>query len=101
MSFLLPTNLPLSTDESVDSDTYNQLVRVLELNLGRIDVAVSPVFTQIERDTHKFASGAIIFNTTTKQHQAFDGTEFRNLYDHQTYPIGQSMTASVGSVTVS
>jgi hypothetical protein len=101
MSFLLPTNLPLSLRDSVDSDTFNQLVRILELNLGRIDVAVSPSFTLAERDTQKFASGAIIFNTTTQQHQAFDGTQFRNLYDHQTYPIGQSMTASVGSVTVS
>ena len=45
MSFLLPTNLPLSLRDNVDSDTYNQLVRILELNLGRIDVAVSPSFT--------------------------------------------------------
>ena len=100
MSFLLPTNLPISVDEKVDADTYNQLVRILELNLGRIDVAVSPVFTQAERDERKFASGAIIFNTTTQVHQAFDGTQFRDLYVHQTYPIGQSMTSSVGSVTV-
>ena len=101
MSFLLPTNLPLSVDDEVKSDIYNQLVRVLELNLGRIDVAVSPVFTQTERDSLKFASGAIIFNTTDRVHQAFDGTRFRNLYDPTAFLIGQSMTASVGSVTVS
>ena len=59
------------------------------------------VFNSTELDELQFATGAIIFNTTTEVHQAFDGTEFRNLYEHQTYLTGLSVTMSIGSVTVS
>jgi hypothetical protein len=48
----------------------------------------------------QFATGSIIFNSTTSVHQAFDGTKFRNLYEHQTYPSGLSATMSLGSVNV-
>jgi hypothetical protein len=48
----------------------------------------------------QFATGAIIFNTTTEVHQAFDGTQFRNLYEHNTYVSGLSATISIGAVTV-
>ena len=37
MSKLLPTRLPISTSPQVESDTYNRLVRVLEINLGQFD----------------------------------------------------------------
>jgi len=48
----------------------------------------------------QFATGAIIFNSTVEVHQAFDGNEFRNLYEHQTYISGVSATISLGAVTV-
>tara|TARA_R100001015_G_C4619942_1_gene176783 strand:+ start:1060 stop:1371 length:312 start_codon:yes stop_codon:yes gene_type:complete len=101
MSRLLETRLPSAQGDKVESGTFNRLVRVLELNLGSVDITISPHFNANEISTLQFATGAIIFNTTTEIHQAFDGTTFRDLYSHQTYPTGQSATFGLGSVTVS
>tara|TARA_R110000744_G_scaffold256575_2_gene372091 strand:- start:399 stop:641 length:243 start_codon:yes stop_codon:yes gene_type:complete len=80
MSVLLPTNLPLAINSVVSPETYNQLVRVLELNLGQVDAAVSPHFSTPQRDKLQFATGAIIFNTTVSKHQGFNGTAWADLY---------------------
>ena len=102
MSKLLPTRLPLATGaDSVEAETFNRLVRILEINLGAVDFTISPHFNSTEISQQQFATGAIIFNTTLSIHQAFDGTEFRNLYEHQSYPSGVGVTSAVGSVTVS
>ena len=101
MSKLLPTRLPLADGQSVTADTFNRLVRILELNLGSIDPNAVQIFNSTEISELQFATGAIIFNSTTEVHQAFDGTEFRNLYEHQTYLTGLSATMSIGTVTVS
>jgi len=74
---------------------------VLELNLGAVDITISPHFNADQISELQFATGSIIFNTTTEIHQAFDGTRFRDLYSHQTYPTGVGITSAVGSVTVS
>ena len=102
MSVLLPTRLPLAqgSDQSVSADTFNRLVRILEINLGGVDFSISPHFNATEIAELQFATGAIIFNTTTQVHQAFDGTRFGNLYEHQTYPSGVSAALGVGTVTV-
>ena len=101
MSKLLPTRLPLADGQSVSADTFNRLVRILELNLGSVDPTAVQIFNSTEISELQFATGAIIFNSTTEVHQAFDGTEFRNLYEHQTYLTGLSGTMSLGTVTVS
>ena len=101
MSKLLQTRLPLAEGETVTPDTFNRLVRILEINLGSIDPDAIQVFNSTEISELQFATGAIIFNSTTEVHQAFDGTEFRNLYEHQTYLTGLSVTMSLGTVTVS
>ena len=101
MSKLLPTRLPLADGQSVTADTFNRLVRILELNLGSVDPNAVQIFNSTEISELQFATGAIIFNSTTEVHQAFDGTEFRNLYEHQTYLTGLSATMSLGTVTVS
>jgi len=101
MSRLLQTQLPFSQGDSVSSDTFNRLVRILELNLGAVDYTISPHFNATQISELQFATGSIIFNTTTEIHQAFDGTTFRDLYSHQTYPTGQAATFGLGSVTVS
>ena len=100
MSKLLPTRLPLADGQSVTADTFNRLVRILELNLGSVDPNAVQIFNSTEISELQFATGAIIFNSTTEVHQAFDGTEFRNLYEHQTYLTGLSVTMSLGTVTV-
>jgi len=100
MSKLLETQLPLSNDEKVDAATFNRLVRILELNLGKIDFGVSQHFNSTEISELQFATGAIIFNTSTQTHMGFDGTNLRNLYNHQTHPTGLGITSAVGAVTV-
>jgi hypothetical protein len=101
VSKLLPTRLPLADGQSVSADTFNRLVRILELNLGSVDPNAVQIFNSTEISELQFATGTIIFNSTTEVHQAFDGTEFRNLYQHQTYLTGLSVTMSLGTVTVS
>ena len=46
MSKLLETRLPLASGgfgDDVDIDTFNRLVRVLELNLGAIDITIQGI----------------------------------------------------------
>ena len=101
MSKLLATRLPLASSENVTPEVYNRMVRVLELNLGAVDITISPHFNATQISELQFATGSIIFNTTDAIHQAFDGHQFRNLYEHQSYPVGVEITSSVGAVTVS
>ena len=85
MSRLLETRLPLAiggTGSEVDVETFNRLVRVLEINLGSVDFTISPHFNSTQISTLQFATGAIIFNTTNQIHQAFDGNALRDLYSH-------------------
>tara|TARA_R110001592_G_scaffold56766_2_gene172856 strand:+ start:1071 stop:1382 length:312 start_codon:yes stop_codon:yes gene_type:complete len=100
MSKLLPTRLPLAETGTVTAELYNRLVRVLEINLSAVDPDRVPSYNDDEIDTLQFATGAIIFNTTREIHQAFDGNALRDLYTHQTYPVGLGATFSIGSVTV-
>ena len=37
MSRLLVTRLPIEMEEVVNAETYNRLVRILEINLGEFD----------------------------------------------------------------
>ena len=101
MGKLLQTRLPQAQGAEVSIDTFNRLVRILELNLAAEDPDVTKSYTNTELGELQFATGSIIFNSTTEVHQGFDGTEFRNLYEHQTYLTGLSATMSIGSVTVS
>ena len=101
MSKLLPTRLPIADGENVSADTFNRLIRILEINLGSVDPDSIKSYNSTDISELQFATGAIIFNSTVEVHQAFDGTEFRNLYEHQTYLTGLSATMSLGSVTVS
>jgi hypothetical protein len=100
MSKLLPTRLPIADGENVSADTFNRLIRILEINLGSVDPDSIKSYNSTDISELQFATGAIIFNSTVEVHQAFDGNEFRNLYQHQTYLTGLSATMSIGSVTV-
>ena len=92
--------MPIAQGDMVSIETFNRLVRVLELNLSAHDPDRIKHFTNTETSELQFATGAIIFNSTVEVHQAFDGNEFRNLYEHRTYVTGVSATMSVGAVTV-
>ena len=100
MSKLLETRLPLAQGSELTPDLFNRLVRILEINLSAIDPDKTPSFNATEISELQFATGSIIFNTSNEIHQGFDGTVFRNLYEHQTYPSGLGVTTAIGSVTV-
>ena len=100
MAKLLPTRLPIATGESVTAETFNRLVRILELNLASFDPTFTLQLNTTERDKSQFEAGTLIFNTTTEVLQVFDGTEFIDLTSHRTYLTGLSATSSLGSVTV-
>ena len=100
MGKLLETRLPVAQGDMVSIDTFNRLVRVLELNLNAHDPDRIKHYTNTQTSELQFATGQIIFNSTVEVHQAFDGTEFRNLYEHNTYLTGVSAPMSVGSLSV-
>lgn len=100
MGKLLETRLPNVTTNEVTPEVFNRLVRILEINLSAFDPDSVRHYTNTELDELQFATGSIIFNSTTSVHQAFDGTNFRNLYEHQTYVSGVSATMSLGTVSV-
>ena len=64
MSKLLPTRLPVSVESEVSSDTYNRLVRVLEINLAEVDPENTRNVNQAQRNTLNFNVGTVIWNTT-------------------------------------
>ena len=100
MAKLLPTRLPIASGESVSAETFNRLVRILELNLGSFDPTFTLQLNTTDRDKSQFEAGTLIFNTTTEVLQVFDGTEFIDLTSHRTYLTRLSATSSLGSVTV-
>ena len=100
MTKLLVTRLPLAEGTDVTPELFNRLIRILEINLDNVDPDRIPSFNATEISELQFATGSIIFNTTNSIHQAFDGTRFRDLYSHQTYPTGLGATMSVGAVSV-
>ena len=79
MAKLLQTNLPFAQGENVSSGTFNQLVRVLEINLGSVDPDNTLQLTTAERDTLNFNIGQIIYNTSTTTLQYWDGSAFQNI----------------------
>ena len=99
MSKLLPTRLPLSNERDVSSDTYNRLVRVLEINLAEVDPENTRQITTAERDTLNFNVGSIIWNTDIGVLQVFKGLYWEDI-STPTNPQGFEAKSSVGSVTV-
>ena len=99
MSKLLPTRLPLSSDPDVSADTYNRLVRVLEINLAEVDPENTRQVTTTKRDTLNFNVGSIIWNTDIGVLQVFKGLYWEDI-STPTNPQGFEAKSSVGSVTV-
>ena len=98
MSKLLPTRLPLAQSD-VTADIFNRLVRILEINLGSIDPDNTLQLSTIERDKLNFNLGTLIFNTSTKVLQIFNGTEFIDLMNEPD-PKGFEAQGFLGSISV-
>ena len=79
MSKLLQTKLPISIGE-ISSETFNRLVRVLELSLNRVDIDATLSVNETQRNENKFENGDLIWNLETKQLQLWNGLKWVDIY---------------------
>ena len=100
MAKLLPTNLPLASEE-VTPELFNKLVRILELNLGQVDILNTYQVNTTNRDQQSFNTGTILFNTSTNSLQLWDGFEFVDISVPFTAKcVLGKLVGSVGTVSV-
>ena len=101
MSTLLQTRLPIapSNSETVDSDTYNRLVRTIELNIGSFNPDDIRTISTVNRDQVKFNDGSLIWNTDIGVLQVYTGGRWQNI-SVPTAPKGFEASAEVGIVTL-
>ena len=98
MAKLLESRLPTALN-TVDSGTFNRLVRILEINLGQFDPNSTPQFNDSEISTLAFNQGDIIWNTSIGVLQVYTGNRWIQLHD----PVnaqGFELQSSLGSVTI-
>ena len=98
MSKILQTQLPLAND-AVTSDVFNRLVRILEINLGSVDLDNIRQISDAEKNTVQFNDGSIIWNTTVGVLQVYTGNKWVDIGE-RTLPKGFEMQSDVGKVTV-
>jgi len=98
MSKILQTQLPLAND-AVTSDVFNRLVRILEINLGSVDLDNVRQISDAEKNTVQFNDGSIIWNTTVGVLQVYTGSKWVDIGE-RTLPKGFEMQSDVGKVTV-
>ena len=99
MSKILQTQLPLAYGDTTSVDVFNRLVRILEINLGSVDLDNTLQLSTTERDKLNFNIGTLIFNTTTEVLQVYNGHEFLDL-GTPANPQGYQAKALVGDVSV-
>ena len=98
MSKLLQTQLPIAQNE-VDPNTFNRLVRLLEINLGAVDLDNTRQVSENELNTINFNAGSIIWNTTLEVLQVYTGNKWVDIGE-RSLPQGFEMTSDVGKVTI-
>jgi hypothetical protein len=98
MAKLLNSRLPLAST-SVDANTFNRLIRVLEINLGEYDTSATPQFNDSQITTLAFNAGDVIWNTSIGVLQVYTGNRWIQLHTPVS-PQGYELQSSVGSVTV-
>ena len=99
MSKLLVSTLPLAYEGLVESDTFNKLVRLLELNLGEFDPDNTRQINDRDKNRARFNVGSIIWNTNNQSLEVYIGNRWVTLAD----PVedhGIESRVTVGSVTV-
>jgi hypothetical protein len=95
MSKLLPTQLPIAQNE-VDPSTFN---RLLEINLGAVDLDNTRQVSENELNTINFNAGSIIWNTTLEVLQVYTGNKWVDI-GTRLVDDGLQATSAVGKVTV-
>ena len=98
MGKLLESRLPLAITD-VDANTFNRLVRILEINLGKFDPSSTPQFNDSSITTLGFNAGDVIWNTSIGVLQVYTGNRWVQLHAPVS-PQGYELQAYVGSVTI-
>ncbi len=97
MGKLLETKLPVAIGE-LSSETFNRLVRVLELSLNTKDIDATLNVNETERNKNKFNKGDIIWNLSTNQLQLWTGDTWIDIYSGT--EKGVQGTTALGNVSV-
>tara|TARA_B100000780_G_C20984377_1_gene393497 strand:- start:173 stop:544 length:372 start_codon:yes stop_codon:yes gene_type:complete len=100
MAKLLPTRLPIASDE-VNPDVFNRLIRVLELNLGQFDPNRTPQFNEAQIAELNFLQGDVIWNTSIGVLQVYVGNYWLQLHEPNTPNEGLEAKGLVGILSVS
>ena len=98
MSKILETKLPIAIGE-LSPDTFNRLVRVLELSLGKVDIGATPSFNETQRNENQFNKGDLIWNLATNQLQLWTGEQWVDIYIGT--ENGVEGVASLGKISIS
>ena len=98
MAKILETRLPIAIGE-LSPETFNRLVRVLELSLNKVDVEATVSANQGQRDVSKFEAGFVLWNLTTSQLQLWTGTKWVNIYEGD--QSGVEGVSGLGKLSVS
>jgi len=95
---ILETKLPFASGE-LSPETFNRLVRVLELSLGKVDVDSTNSVNETQRNENQFQDGDIIWNLSTSQIQLWNGKQWVDIYTGT--ERGVQGTSGIGKLTVS
>ena len=98
MSKLLETKLPVAIGE-ISPETFNRLVRVLELSLNNVDIDATQAVNFKQREYNKFNDGDIIWNRASEQLQLWTGEKWINLYKGN--EDGVEAVGGLGTLSVS
>ena len=98
MAKLLETKLPVAIGE-ISPDTFNRLVRVLELSLNKVDIDSTLSVNETQRNENQFQAGDIIWNLATNQLQLWTGEKWVDIYSGT--ERGVEGVGGMGKLTVS
>ena len=84
---------------TVTGDTFNRLIRILEINLGEFDPDNIRQIDDAEKSKLGFNAGSIVWNTNNESLEVWSGSEWITVSPPQN-PHGLSATGSVGEVTL-
>ena len=99
MSRHIVTRLPQEVEEVVSAQTYNRLIRVLEINLAEFDPDNTRQIEDTEKGEISFNAGSLVWNTNNETLEVWTGSKWLPLSTAQN-DHGLSATGSVGEVTL-
>tara|TARA_R100001510_G_C7605876_1_gene171056 strand:+ start:281 stop:616 length:336 start_codon:yes stop_codon:yes gene_type:complete len=98
MSKILQTQLPVASD-TVTPDIFNRLARILEINLGAVDVNNTQQVNDADKLKFNFLAGSIIWNTTLGVLQVYTGNKWVDIGE-RTNNLGFEASADLGKVDI-